>query len=269
MSASFSSTYAALPVADKWYEATRISDDVTLIVEPNVHVLERGNMWLVEGQTCDMILDTGMGVVPLRPFLDSLRRDPEMPIICVSSHTHLDHIGAVHEFETRLVHPLEASELAAPSAITSLFRDDIPEDMLQMFLDAGYPKLNELLIDALPHAEYDPASYRLRGAPATGLLDEGDVLDLGSHRYEVLHLPGHSPGGIGLFEAETGILFAGDTIYDGPLLFDGPGMDVQAYRESFRKLRALPVTTVHGGHDPSFDRNRMLEIIDTYEERWS
>lgn len=269
MSPSRSSARAALPVAEAWYQATRVDDDTTLVIEPHVHVLERANMWLVEGHSRDMILDTGMGVVPLRPFLDTLRRDPTKPIVCVSSHTHIDHIGAVHEFDTRLVHPLEAAEMAVPSGLKTLFRDDIPQTMLQMFLDAGYPELDELLIEALPHAGYDPASYRLRGAPATGLLEEGDILDLGSHRYEVLHLPGHSPGGIGLFEAETGVLFAADTIYDGPLLFDGPGMSVPAYRESFRKLRALPVTTIHGGHDPSFDRNRMLEIIDTYEERWS
>lgn len=264
------SPYAAtLPVAEAWYQATRIDEDTTLIVEPHVHVLERANMWLVEGRTRDMILDTGMGVVPLRPFLDTLRRDPEKPIICVSSHTHIDHIGAVHEFDTRLVHPLEAGEMAAPSGLKSLFRKDIPEALLRVFLQAGYPELDELLIDALPHAGYDPASYCLRGAPATDLLDEGDTLDLGGHRYEVLHLPGHSPGGIGLFEAETGVLFAADTIYDGPLLFDGPGMSVPAYRESFRKLRDLPVTVIHGGHDPSFDRHRMLEIIDAYERQWS
>lgn len=266
---TLSPSAAALPVAETWYQATRIDDDTTLILEPHVHVLERANLWLVEGQTRDMILDTGMGVVPLRPFLDTLRRDPDKPIICVSSHTHIDHIGAVHEFETRFVHPLEAAEMAAPSGLKTLFRDDIPEALQRMFLEAGYPPLDELLIDALPHAGYLPSSYRLRGAPATDLLEEGDSIDLGGHRYEVLHLPGHSPGGIGLFEADTGILFAADTIYDGPLLFDGPGMSVPAYRESFCKLRDLPVTVIHGGHDPSFDRNRMLEIIDTYEARWS
>lgn len=258
-----------LPVADTWYKATRVDADTTLILEPHVHVLEQANMWLVEGRERDMILDTGMGIVPLRPFLDTLRRDPAKPILCVSSHTHIDHIGAVQEFETRLVHPLEAEEMARPSGLTSLFRRDMPEALLQTFLAAGYPPIGETLIEALPHAGYDPESYRLQGAPATGLLDEGDVLDLGGHRYEVLHLPGHSPGGIGLFERATGILFAADAIYDGPLIYDGPGMSVQAYRETFAKLRALPVTTVHGGHDPSFGRERMLQIIASYEARWA
>jgi glyoxylase-like metal-dependent hydrolase (beta-lactamase superfamily II) len=258
-----------LPIADQWYKATRIDADTTLIIEPHIHVLEQANMWLVEGRDRDMILDTGMGVVPLRPFLDTLRRDPGKPLVCVSSHTHIDHIGAVHEFETRLVHPLEAGEMARPSGLRTLFRRDMPASLLESFLKAGYPPIGEMLIEALPFAGYDPETYLLRGAPATGLLVEGDHVDLGNHLYEVWHLPGHSPGGIGLFERATGILFAADAIYDGALIYEGPGMSVAAYRETFAKLRALPVTLVHGGHDPSFDRARMLEIIETYEARWT
>ena len=41
---------------------------------------------------------------------------------------------------------------------------------------------------------------------------------LGDRHFEVLHLPGHSPGSIGLWERRTGILFSGDALYDGPLL---------------------------------------------------
>jgi glyoxylase-like metal-dependent hydrolase (beta-lactamase superfamily II) len=257
-----------LPVADAWFKATKIDADTTLVIEPHIHVLEQANMWLVEGTERDMILDTGMGVIPFKPYLDSLRKDPEKEIICISSHTHIDHIGAVHEFETRLVHPSEAEEMAKPSGLNSLFRRDMPERLLQTFLDAGYPPIGETLIEALPFAGYDPESYRLQGAPATGLLEHGDTVDLGNHLYEVLHLPGHSPGGIGLFERDTGVLFAADAIYDGPLIYEGPGMSLSDYRATFDLLKTLPVTVVHGGHDPSFDRLRMLEIIAAYELKW-
>lgn len=258
----------SLPVAKDWFKATRIDDDTTLIIEPHIHVLEQANMFLVEGSDRDMILDTGMGVIPFKPYLDSLRKDPDKDIICVSSHTHIDHIGAVHEFDTRLVHSAEADEMAAPSGLTTLFRRDMPKALLQTFLDAGYPPIEETLLSALPFAGYDPETYRLRGAPATGLLGHGDTVDLGNHLYEVLHLPGHSPGGIGLFERATGILFAADAIYDGPLIFEGPGMSIPAYRQTFDLLKTLPITMVHGGHDPSFDRAHMLEIIAQYERMW-
>lgn len=257
-----------LPVADNWFKPTRINEDTTLIIEPHIHVLEQANMFLVEGTERDMILDTGMGVIPFRPYLDSLRSNPDKEIICVSSHTHIDHIGAVHEFENRFVHPAEADEMASPSGLTSLFRKDIPETLLQTFLDAGYPPIGELLIDALPYEGYDPESYKLQGAPATALLQHGDAVDLGNHIYQVLHLPGHSPGGIGLFEEASGVLFAADAIYDGPLIFEGPGMSVEDYKSTFSLLKELPVRLVHGGHDPSFNRGRMLEIIAKYEAIW-
>ncbi|MGR3515240.1 MAG: MBL fold metallo-hydrolase [Paracoccaceae bacterium] len=257
-----------LPVADAWFQSTKIDAQTTLIIEPHIHVLEQANMFLVEGSERDMILDTGMGVVPFKPYLDSLRADPGKEIICVSSHTHIDHIGAVHEFDQRLVHPAEAEEMAKPSGLTTLFRRDMPDALLQSFLDAGYPPIGETLLEALPYAGYDPDTYRLSGASATGLLHHGDTLDLGDKVYEVLHLPGHSPGGIGLFERSTGILFAADAIYDGPLIYQGPGMSVADYRKTFDLLKSLPIETVHGGHDPSFDRIRMLEIIAHYEAIW-
>ncbi len=258
----------SLPVANQWFTARSVGPDVTLILEPHVHVLEQANMFLVQGRDRDMILDTGMGIVPLAPFVNSLRADPSKDIVCVSTHTHIDHIGGVHEFDTRLVHPLEADEMAAPSGLKSLFRDDMPERLIRTFLDAGYPPLDEILIKELPHPGYDPRSYVLRGAPATGLLKHGDTVDLGNHRYKVLHLPGHSPGGIGLYEESTGVLFAGDAIYDGPLIYSGPGMSVPDYLDTFATLRRLDVTLVHGGHDPSFNPDRMVEIMEKYETIW-
>jgi glyoxylase-like metal-dependent hydrolase (beta-lactamase superfamily II) len=257
-----------LPVADTWFTCRQVGPNVTLILEPHVHVLEQANMFLVQGHERDMILDTGMGIVPLRPYLDTLRADPGKEIICVSSHTHIDHIGGVHEFDIRLVHPAEADEMAAPSGLKSLYRDDMPARLIQTFLDAGYPPLDEVLINALPYAGYDPRSYTLHGAPATGLLKEGDTINLGDHLYEIIHLPGHSPGGIGVYERATGVLFAGDAIYDGPLIYDGPGMSVQDYLETFTKLRALNPTLIHGGHDPSFGSDRLREIMDHYEALW-
>ena len=74
-----------------------------------------------------------------------------------------------------------------------------------------------------------------------------------------------SLGGIGLWEAATGTLFSGDTIYDGPLLEDV----IDDYIATMERLRALPVSVVHGGHEPSFGRKRMIEICDRYLTKWN
>ena len=91
--------------------------------------------------------------------------------------------------------------------------------------------------------------------------------DLGNRSFEVLHLPGHSPGSIGLWEKATGVLFSGDAIYDGPLLDELPGSDIGVYVTTMKRLRSLPVEIVHGGHEPSFGRARLIEIAHAYLAR--
>ncbi len=258
----------SLPVASPWFVSRRIDPTTTLILEPHVHVLEQANIFLVEGTLRDMVIDGGMGVAPLRPFIDGLRADREKELIFVASHTHIDHMGAAHEFGTRFVHPAEAANLAEPGGIRSLWSADFGPALTRLFLEAGYPPLWPLLIDAVPVWGWDPGAYLLQGAPATGLLEEGDTVDLGDRVFEVLHLPGHSPGGIGLFDRATGVLFAGDAVYDGPLIWQGPGMDVDDYRRTLMRLRDLPVSIVYGGHDPEFGRARLRAICDDYLARF-
>jgi hypothetical protein len=54
-----------LPIADRWFELKRISDDITLLWEPHVVPLMRCNIWHVRGRDRDLMIDTGMGIVSL------------------------------------------------------------------------------------------------------------------------------------------------------------------------------------------------------------
>ena len=85
--------------------------------------------------------------------------------------------------------------------------------------------------------------------------------------FEVVHTPGHSPGGIALFERATGILFSGDIVYDGPLIEDCPSADAQDYVRSMRRLLDLPVRVMHGGHFPSCSRERLRALIQDWLRR--
>jgi glyoxylase-like metal-dependent hydrolase (beta-lactamase superfamily II) len=258
---------ADLPVADPWYGIERIGERLIRITEPRVHPIFSANIFLVEGRDADLVIDGGMGVAPLRPVVEAVLRDPARPLLFLATHTHVDHVGAAHEFEERLVHPLEAAALASPEPY-SLRAADLPPDLVALFRRSGYPPLWPLLIDAVPRAGYDPASWRLKGAPATGTVEDGDVIDLGGIRFEVLHLPGHSTGQVGLFEPVEGILFGADAVYDGPLIWEGDGMDVAAYAASLRRLASLPVRVVHGGHDDGFGPERLREIVEAYLALW-
>ena len=77
----------------------------------------------------------------------------------------------------------------------------------------------------------------------------------------VIHTPGHSPGGIALFELATGILFSGDLVHDGPLIEDCPGADALAYVRSMRRPMELPIRIMHGGHFASCSGDHMRAII--------
>jgi glyoxylase-like metal-dependent hydrolase (beta-lactamase superfamily II) len=251
---------STLRVADRWFAITRVDDAITHITEPYVHAVWRSNIWHVRGRDADMLVDSGMGIAPLREAIAHLI---DKPLIAIATHRHSDHIGSLHQFETRLGHSLDAKEIAEPSGLASVVTADFPKGFAELMASWGTP-VGDLLIDAAPHEGYDPASYSVRGAPLTRIVGEGDVVDLGDRAFEVLHLPGHTPGSIGLWERTTGVLFSGDAIYDGPLFDFLPESSIPDYITTMRRLRDVPVTTVHGGHDPSFGRERFIQIIDAY-----
>jgi glyoxylase-like metal-dependent hydrolase (beta-lactamase superfamily II) len=205
------------------------------------------------------VIDTGLGVVSLRQELAALT---DRPMVAVATHGHFDHIGGLYEFDERVGH---AGDLPAGRALTSspLVAAGYSDELQEIFIAAGYP-IADPLLHALPVAEFDPAAFRQQPMTLTRLVGEGDVIDLGERSFTVMHLPGHSPGSIALWDPDEGILFSGDTVYDGGLLDALPGSDIERYVQSMRRLRSLPVAVVHGGHEPSFGRARLLELIDGY-----
>ena len=54
-----------------------------------------------------------------------------------------------------------------------------------------------------------------------------------------MHTPGHSPGGICLFDRQAGVLFSGDTLYDSRLFDELPGSDIGSYLKTIARLRLL------------------------------
>ena len=92
------------------------------------------------------------------------------------------------------------------------------------------------------------------GRPPEMELAHGDVLQMGGTLLQVWHTPGHSPGGVCLHLGETGVLFSGDTLFQG-----GPGATGRSHShfptiiESLRRLFLYmpPETVVHTGHGDS------------------
>ena len=137
------------------------------------------------------------------------------------THGHFDHIGAVSALmqkdpDTRLlVHPLDAPMLSDPALNGS---------RLLMGREVTAP------------------------AP-TGFVEEGDRLSLAGLAVEVLHTPGHTPGGV-CYRIE-GHLFTGDTLFrHGWGRTDLPGGDQHAIIASLRRLMPLArEIPIHPGHE--------------------
>jgi glyoxylase-like metal-dependent hydrolase (beta-lactamase superfamily II) len=231
--------------AADWWRITPLSDGVTLVDEPHILPFYRCNVWHIRGRDGDMLVDSGMGVVSLREWVPLVT---ERPLQAVASHTHFDHIGCHHEFACRLCHGAEAHLMRAPTRENTFADKYVTDD----------------IFTALPPAPYQSAAYTVGVAPATRLLWDGDLVDLGDRHFEVIHTPGHSPGGIALWEAATGILIAGDIVYDGELIEGTSALEQAQYVASMRRLRDLPVQLVHAGHFPSYSGARHRQIIDDW-----
>lgn len=252
-----------LQIADRWFDYERLSDGITKIWEPHVIRVEQCNIWHVRGRDRDLVIDTGMGVASLHEAAQHLFGKA---VSAVATHTHIDHVGSLHEFADRIVHEDEAECLDCASDNFSMLRDEHPVEFIASLERAGY-EVGPCFLTALPHADFNLSRFSTPPAPATRLVREGDVIDLGDRVFEVLHLPGHSPGSIGLWEAATGILFSGDAIYDGPLLDEISGSNIAAYVQTMRRLESLAARVVHAGHDPSFDGAKLKQLARQYLDR--
>ena len=231
-----------IETADRWYEVRTLDDGIVHIQEPHILPFYRCNIWLVQGRRHNLLVDTGSGLVSL---CEQVALVGERPVLAVATHSQFDHIGAHHEFDERAAHPSEAHHLAEP---------DREAVLIEPYATTG-------MFSALPPGGYDQRTYEIPPAPATRLIEGGDTLDLGDRHFEVIHTPGHSPGSIALWEAASGVLFSGDTVYDGPLVTDAWHSSLDDYVRSMERLLTLPVRIVHGGHFPSFGCARLRELI--------
>jgi glyoxylase-like metal-dependent hydrolase (beta-lactamase superfamily II) len=115
--------------------------------------------------------------------------------------------------------------------------------------------INELELDTLtqlPNITQMLFNQSVVSNPPDQYLREHDTLDVGRYQFRVIATPGHSPGGICLYEAQAGVLFAGDTIFAGTIgRTDLPGGNAIQLLQSLReKLWPLPdEVVIYPGHE--------------------
>ena len=140
----------------------------------------------------------------------------------VATHTHPDHIGAI----AAIVESTGASFAVHAAEAKTLLSDEFSQ-----------------------FTAIDP-TFKQPPSPSR-LLEDNDTIVIGDLKFQVLHTPGHSPGGICLIG--YGVVFSGDTLFNAGIgRTDGPGGDYNLLISSIRnKLLVLPEqTVVFPGHGP-------------------
>src|SRR6266704_350487 len=140
--------------------------------------------------------------------------------IVILSHEHLDHIGAAYHFNGR--HTIIAAHRLAANKI--MLRDD-------------FSMLSKMFNEPTVLIDFDI------------WLEEGNLIDLGNFRLNVMYTPGHTSACISLFDQDQGLLFAADTLMPGGVMGGvfGSG-SIADYIQSLERLKGLNSKLLLSGH---------------------
>jgi glyoxylase-like metal-dependent hydrolase (beta-lactamase superfamily II) len=153
----------------------------------------------------------------------------------IMTHTHMDHIGCLAEIQEQIpwaelwMHTLEAEPLEQG--------DDRVVYGMEMFRG-----ICEMQYGIKPGAFKFQVDRKLQGS---------ENLEVGGMTWEVLHIPGHSPGSIGLYDRATKTLIPGDVVYADYAIgrFDLHGANGPELKDSLMRLAELEVEILLPGHN--------------------
>jgi glyoxylase-like metal-dependent hydrolase (beta-lactamase superfamily II) len=220
------------------------------------------SQWLVVGSEGALLWDTGVvGTVTaaVLPALGELRLAPEQVVEVLISHADVDHYGG--NAEARAAFP--DARLRAHPADRPLIESwrTIAAERYGWYRPYGldYPADTWAWLEraAGPDVELD------------GVVGEGERIDLGGLAVEVLHLPGHTHGHLGILEPASGTAIVADAAMgggfpdlDGRLLSPPPYLDATAYRETLERLRALDPERLGTAHFPTLTGTEVGTFLD-------
>jgi glyoxylase-like metal-dependent hydrolase (beta-lactamase superfamily II) len=172
----------------------------------------------------------------------------------IMTHTHLDHIGCLAE----ILKQLPRAELWMHSLEAGLLEQGDERTVYGMDM---FRVLCQLQFGLKPGAFKFQVNRKLQG---------GETLDLGNTVWEVIHIPGHSMGSIGLYHRPMKILIPGDVVYADHAIgrFDLYGADAPELKKSLMRLAELEVDILLPGHNQivkGLPKNYILKTAKQWE----
>ncbi|PJO43665.1 MBL fold metallo-hydrolase [Lysinibacillus xylanilyticus] len=236
-------------IKDSWFTVNQI-DNTTFAISEYGH-WEQVHSYLLIGEEKAALIDTGLGIDNIKRITDQLTN---LPIIVLTTHVHWDHIGSHGEFKNIYVHKDEEDWLV--NGIKKLSIEQIRKDVSRDI--------------TIPTPEtFNPDTYKPFQGNPTGLLNDGDEIEIGNRKLTIYHTPGHSPGHISILDNSKGYLFTGDLLYDGtPVYAFFPTTNPVDLTQSLKKISNIPnVTKIYGGHNTiGLDASLLQEVGIAVEE---
>jgi len=177
---------------------------------------------LTEGEQA-FIVDAGMGT-HYDYIKDNLRRyvHPDAVTCIIITHEHFDHTGGIDNLI-----------------------EICPNAQVCMHKQCMYALEQKITGTSTAMGKSMPAVHRI--------VNNGDIIELGSSQLEVLSTPGHSIGSMCLYDKKTETLFSGDTVFSNGDVgrTDLEGGDITELVKSLQKLMKLNIKNIYPGHGPS------------------
>ena len=208
-----------------WFTINEIDKDTYVISE--YRHWEETHCYLLNGTKRSLLIDTGLGICNISEVISELT---DKPVTAIATHIHWDHIGGHKYYPDFYAHEAELD-----------------------WLNGGFPQpletIKEYVVDRceLP-TDFQINEYKFFQGKPTKILHGGEHIDLGGRMVAVIHTPGHAPGHMRFWEANTGYLFTGDLVYKDTLTAWFPSTDPKAYLKSLETVSELPAKRVFPAH---------------------
>ena len=153
----------------------------------------------------------------------------------IMTHTHLDHIGNINEIRQEIPH-------------AELWIHRLEADLMEAGDERGVYGMNEFKAMCQMQFRLKGGDFKL---PVQRKLEGGETLEIGNMVWDVIHIPGHSMGGIALYNPVHEVLIPGDVVYADNAIgrFDLFGADAEALKKSLYTLADLKVDILLPGHN--------------------
>jgi len=201
-----------------WYVTYQINKNTYAILAP-YHWQETVS-YLMIGREKALLIDTGMAFGNIKLNVEALT---DKPVIVVNSHSHYDHVSNNHHFDTVYGRDLAFTAKNASGHPKTTWQNAIQPSAVSANLPIGF--------------NYD--NYKNIGFDIDHFLKDGEIIDLGGRKIEVIFAPGHTPDGMLFFDRAAGLLATGDTFYPSTLWAHRDDADFNDYIASAKKMAAM------------------------------